>query len=53
MPSRRALLATSSTVLSATATGGCLSTTDTLSAELLQLKAITVTRTHDGRSYRD
>lgn len=53
MPSRRALLVTSSAVLPATAIGGCLSMTDTLSAELLQLKAITVTWTHDGRSYRD
>lgn len=52
MPSRRAVLGSSGVILFS-GLPGCPSGTDSLSAELLQLKAISVKWRYEGRSYRD
>ncbi|WP_265110888.1 hypothetical protein [Halosolutus halophilus] len=50
---RRKFLASSGAGLIGVGVAGCLSGTNTLSAEWLQLKAISVEWTHSGRAYQD
>ena len=51
MVSRRKVIAVSGSVLLGSALAGCLSDSDTISADLLQIKAITVEWRHENRSY--
>ncbi|MDJ1434844.1 hypothetical protein [Halostagnicola sp. A-GB9-2] len=53
MPSRRKFLSSSGAALVGTGIAGCLSGKNTRSAEWLQLKAISVKWSRDGRSYSD
>ncbi|MCU4925333.1 hypothetical protein OB905_04935 [Halobacteria archaeon AArc-dxtr1] len=53
MVSRRKVIGVSGSALLGSALAGCLSDSDTLSAELLQLKGISVRWRHESRTYSD
>ncbi|WP_440763240.1 hypothetical protein [Natronorubrum sp. DTA7] len=53
MPSRRELLGIAGSVAVGCTLAGCLSDLDLVSAELVQLQAVTVEWRHEGRTYSD
>ncbi|MCU4925431.1 hypothetical protein OB905_05435 [Halobacteria archaeon AArc-dxtr1] len=53
MVSRRTVISSSGSVVFGSVLAGCLSDSDTLSAELLQLKGISVRWEHENRTYSD